>query len=346
MMPDTTEEELFSLHRIVMHKIDKTGRTGTVQLREALLNVDSLDIKKFAQAVSASYHKRSSKEFAKFKTSPQPIYETLINDYTRDEETDQKFLTFSQDAANHLKDEMNKKPTSTGGYLIFADYTIRDRYIMAVLLNNKDGYTVNEDDLAINMINELNTDQIAMAGFINMTIYGNTGDDRRYLSFMKGVKNISEYFVSFLGSDEDKATSRDMTRTFVSALRDYFSENEYDANNVSRLEGLIYNHCEEKRTNREPVSLATISALINPENTNDFFEFTQTGDYQLNTIIESIDKSQINRLQVYKYSGKGLSVSFKRSLFENGKIRLIQNNTKLEITMPDEMKTSIMSELQ
>ncbi len=345
-MPDITNEEPFVLHRIVMHKIDKTERTGTVQFRNTLLNVDSLDIKNFAQAVSTSYHKRSSKEFAKFKTSPQPIYETLLNNYIEEEETDQKFLTFSQDATNHLKDEMNKKPTSTGGYLIFADYTIHDRFIMAVLLNNKDGYTVDEDNLAINMINELNTDQIAMAGFINMSIYQSNADNRRYLSFMKGVKNISEYFVSFIGSDDDKATSRDMTKTFVSALRNYFGEKDYHADDISRLEGLIYNHCEDKRANREPVSLVTISALINPEDTNDFFEFTQTGDYQLNTIIESIDKSQINRLKVYKYSGEGLSLTFKRSLFENGQIRLTRNNTKLEITMPEEMKESILSELQ
>lgn len=344
-MPDTTNEEPFVLHRIVMHKIDKTERIGTVQLRNTLLNINSLDIKNFAQAVSTSYHKRSSKEFAKFKTSPQPIYETLLKNYT-EEENDQKFLTFSKDAANHLKDEMNKKPTSTGGYLIFADYTIRDRFIMAVLLNNKDGYTVDEDNLAINMINELNTDQIAMAGFINMSIYQSEADNRRYLSFMKGVKNISEYFVAFIGSDDDKATSKDMTKTFVLALRDYFKGRDYTPNDISRLEGVIYNHCEDKRTNREPVSLAAISALINPENTNDFFEFTQTGDFQLNTIIESIDKSQLNRLKVYKYSGEGLSLTFRRSLFENGQIRLIQNNTKLEITMPAEMKESILSELQ
>lgn len=344
-MPNSTSEEPFLLHRIVMHKIEKTTRVGTVQLRNTLLNVGSVDIKNFAQAVSASYHKRTSKEFAKFKESPKPTYEVLLNNYI-DEETDEEFLNFSRDAANHLKDEMNKKPTSTGGYLIFADYTIQDRFIMAVLLNNKDGYTVDEDELAIKMIDELNTDQIAMAGFINMSIYQSDTDTRRYLSFMKGVKNISEYFVAFIGSDDDKATSRDMTKTFINALRDYLTANTYDSNDISRIEGQVYNYCEDKRSNREPVSIEAISALINPEETTDFFEFTQDGDYQLNAIIESIDKTQLNRLQVYKYTGKGLSLSFKRTLYENGKVQLTDNDTKLTIEMPEDMKQSIIDELK
>jgi len=344
-MPNSISDEPFLLHRIVMHKIEKTTRVGTIQLRDTLLNVASVDITNFAQAVSASYHKRTSKEFAKFKESPKPTYEVLLNNYTG-AETDEKFLTFSKDAANHLKDEMNKKPTSTGGYLIFADYTIHDRFIMAVLLNNKDGYTVDEDRLAIKMIDELNTDQIAMAGFINMSIYQSTTDARRYLSFMKGVKNISEYFVAFIGSDDDKATSKDMTKTFIRALRDYFTANSYESDTVSRIEGQVYNYCEDKRSNREPVSIEAISALINPEETTNFFEFTQEGDYQLNTIIESIDKTQLNRLQVYKYIGQGLSLTFKRALYENGKVQLTDNDNKIIIEMPEDMKQSIIDELK
>lgn len=339
-------EESFTLHRIVMHKIEKTGAIGTANLRDTLLDVGTLDIKNFAKAVSFSYHKRSSKEFGKFKSSPIPTYETLIKTYTNEGETNEKFLSFSKDAANHLKDEMNKKPTSTGGYLIFADYTMHDRFIMAVLLNNKSGYQVEEDSLAIKMIKELNTDQIAMAGFINMTIYQNEGDERRYLSFMKGLKNVSEYFVAFIGADEDKATSRDMTRTFVGALRDYLKSKEYDADEVSRLEQTVYNYCEDKRTNKEPVTIEAISALINPEDTEEFFQFTQSKDYQLSTTIESIDKSQLDRLKMYKYSGDGMTLSFKRSLYDNGKISLIENDTKLVIEMPEEMKISIINELK
>lgn len=341
-----TYEELFTLNRIIMHKIDKTGAIGTAQLRDAVLNVDIVDIKKFAQAVSFSYHRRSSKEFARFKTSPISTYENLIKAYAQDGETDEKFVQFSKDGANHLKDEMNKKPTSTGGYLLFADYSVNDRFIMAVLLNNKAGFTVDEDSLIINMIKELNIDQIAMAGFVNMNIYKSSDDERRYLSFMKGVKNISDYFVSFVGADEDKASSKDMTRTFIGALKDYLKSKEYELDKVNNLEQTVYRYCEDKRTNKEPVTMEAISALLNPEDTEEFFQFTQGESYQLSTTIESIDKSQIDRLKLYKYSGDGMSISFKRSLYDNGKISLIENDTKLLIEMPNEMKTSVINELK
>jgi len=345
-MPENNEDQSFTLNRIVMHKIDKTGTVGTTNLRNTLLDVASLDIENFAKAISFSYHKRSSKEFAKFKESPVPTYEILIKTYIDGTETDEKFLDFSKDAANHLKDEMNKKPTSTGGYLIFADYTINDRFIMAVLLNNKAGYTVDEDNLAINMIKELNTDQIAMAGFINMSIYQNDSDERRYLSFMKGVKNISEYFVAFVGADDNKETSRDMTRTFIGALKDYFKEKNYEVDEKTRLEQQVYNYCEDKRSNKEPVTIQAISALLNPEETDEFFQFTQGEAYQLSTTIESIDKSQIDRLKLYKYSGDGISISFKRSLYDDNRISLIEGDSKLVITMPESMKESIIDELK
>jgi nucleoid-associated protein YejK len=345
-MPENNEET-FTLHRIIMHKIDKTGKIGTAQLRDTLLSTSSLDIKKFAQAISFSYHKRTSKEFAKFKSSPTPIYENLLKTYMADGETDEKFIQFSKDATNHLKDEMNKKPTSTGGYLIFADYSMNDRFIMAVLLNNKAGYTVDESSLIVKMIQELNVEQIAMAGFVNMSIYtNNNADTRRYLSFMKGVKNISDYFVAFIGADEDKETSREMTRVFIGTLKEYFKSKEYESDKISALEQTVYNFCEDKRTNKESVTIQAISALLNPEEPNEFFEFSQGENYQLSTTIESIDKSQIDRLKLYKYSGDGMSLSFKRNLYENGDISLIENDTKLVIKMSDSMKQSIINELK
>lgn len=344
-MPENNVQ-IFALHRIIMHKIDKSGKIGTVQLRDELLNTDAIDIKKFAQAISFSYHKRTSKEFGRFKLSPTPIYETLLKTYIVNDKTDDKFIQFSKDATNHLKDEMNKKPTSTGGYLIFADYSMNDRFIMAVLLNNKAGYTVDESSLIVKMIQELNVEQIAMAGFVNMSIYTSASDTRRYLSFMKGVKNISDYFVAFIGADEDKETSKEMTRLFIGALKDYFKSKEYESDKVSSLEQIIYNFCEDKRTNKESVTIQAISALLNPEEPNEFFEFSQGEGYQLNTTIESIDKSQIDRLKLYKYSGDGMSLSFKRNLYENGDISLAENDTKLVIKMSDSMKQSIISELK
>lgn len=337
--------ESLTLNKLILHKIDKTSgsKEGKVSLRRDLLNEHSGEIKEFAQAISLSYHKRTSKEFARFKESPKQIYEQLVEKYLKDGD----FIDFSHQAAEHLKDEMNKKPASTGGYLVFADYSLKNRFIMAVLLNNKAGFTVN-DDLFINMVRELNIEQIAMAGFINLSTYGEADEKRKYLSFMRGIKDVSDYFVSFMGADDNKSSSEEMTRLLIDTLRAYFKSKDLSSEEVAKQEESVYRYCEEKRANREPVTIREISSLLNPEEEkrDDFFEFSQEGDSPLSNTIESISKNQINKLKLYKYSGNGINVSFQRKLYEDGTIKLSQDKKKLEIEMPPEMLQSIIDELE
>ncbi|QDF27713.1 nucleoid-associated protein [Halarcobacter anaerophilus] len=337
-------EKSFILNKIVLHRINKTQgvKDGEVKERKALLDISDEDIEKFAQTVSFSYHKRTTKEYGQFKERPEPTFKRLIDKYIT-LPSDESFLDFSQVAAQHLTDEMNKKPQSTGGYLIVADYKMRDRFIMIVLLNKKFGFTANDSSLVIKMINELNTDQIAMAGFINIDSYS-SDEERKYLSFMKGVKDVSEYFVDFMGADEKKESSKETTKLFVSTLNNYLKET-FDEEKIQSLQMRIYNLCDEKIKNKEPLTMESVSNFIDPDNPKGFFDYINENQIELSNTIESINRSEIKKLELFKYTGKGIKLSFQRKLYDDGDIYLSENKDKLIIKIDDKLKQVIEEEL-
>jgi len=345
----------FVLNRLVMHRIKKTTKStksGFSILSKKLLDIENEDITDFAKTISDSYHKRTSKEYGKFKTSPKPTYQVLIEDYLN-ESNDNTFLEFTSDATNHLKDEMNKK-TATGGYLIFADYKLNDRFIIAVLLNDRAGFAVNEKKLEIELIKELNIEQIAMASFLNVSIYQSQGEDRRYISFMKGKKDITEYFSDFIGADESKETSAVSTKHFVNLLNNYLTkEKEFNTEfkdkkeQIKEIKMKVFNICDLKIKNKEALTIENISKHIDPELPNGFFEYVNTNeDIKINNTIESLDRTEIRRLKVFKYSNKGISLSFDRELYTNGDVYLSENKDKLIIKTTDELKDLMSKEFK
>ena len=66
---------------------------------------------------------------------------------------------------------------------------------------------------------------------------------------------------------------------------------------------------------------------FNPDNPNEFFEFTQDQErnYNLNTIIESINKQKLNNLKSFSIKGDGFRISFDRELYNNT-IQLNEND--------------------
>lgn len=342
----------FTLNRIIMHKINKSGKageSGIAQINNKPLNIRSSDILQFGETISISYHKRTAKEYGKFKESPIPTYQTALDKYLG-KNTDESFLKFTEDATNHLKDEMNRT-TATGGYLIFADYEVRDRFVMAVLLNNKAGFTVNEEKLLITMIKELNIDQIAMAGFMNISIYKGVDKDRRYMSFMRGKKEISEYFVNFMGANEDKGTTKETTKLLVKTINDYLETIDYDETHKTKDEQIsskkmdIYNYCDNKRAIKDIITIEEISSFLNPAEPKKFFEHVNELDIELDNTIESIDKTQINKLKIFKYDGKGIKLTFNRELFDRKDIYLSKDKKELIIKIDSELKQLIEEEL-
>lgn len=314
-----------TLHRMIMHKINKTQhqKIAIPEYKDSVFtNNDTLN--KFTESLSNTYTKKTSKEYANFRTGENlPLFQLLLDTYLEDSNNN-TFKLFTRKATALLSDNMSKKP-STGGFLVFADYTVNFRFILIALVNKKVGYT--EEALDIVEIEQLNIDQLGMAGFVNVDNYKNPNTEYRPLSFMKGTKEVSDYFATFLGASLDIDTSRQMTNKLISVLKEYYEVKEYDLAKKEELNQVVFAYCDEKRQNKEPVNISAVSNLLDPDDSEKFYEFSQDPEknFNLNTVIESVDKTQLDKLNSFSYKNKKFRLYFEKELY-NDTINLDENN--------------------
>lgn len=335
-----------TLHHMIMHKIDKTQhQTDATAIYKDRPFSNNETLEKFTDSLSDTFTRKTSKEYANFHSGQnisqfQSILDIYLNDSTED-----AFSAFSRQATELLKDKMNTKPASTGGFVVVIDYTLSSRFILIALVNKKDGYT--EDDLNIIATEQLNIDQLSMAGFVNVDNHQNTNSSYRPLAFMRGTREVSDYFSSFLGAAENRETSAHMTGVFIQALKDYMRHCDYDPDTVEQLNQNVFSFCDDKRQNKEPLDIASVSRLLDPDNPDSFFEFTQDQEraYNLNTVIETVDRQQMNRLKSFSYKSAKIKLTFDKELY-NTEIVLDDNNNLVISNLDDEFIAKIRQEFE
>lgn len=334
----------FTLHRMIMHRIDKTQhQTNAIPTYKDNLFHNSPTLSTFTESLSETYSKKTSKEYANFRTGENlPEFQRILNEYLT-EDNDQTFNIFSRRATELLSNRMNSKPASTGGFVVVVDFTNTFRFILIALVNKKEGYT--EDNLNIVQIEQLNIDQLGMAGFVNINNYLNVQTDYRPLSFMRGTREVSDYFSTFLGADTNIETSSHMTGVLINVLKDFYREKSFDQQTIERKSQDIYSFCDEKRQNAEPVNITAISNLLDPDNPDEFFEFSQEEqrNYNLNTVIESIHKQKLNNLKSFNIKGDGFKLSFERELY-NDTIQLNDANELIISNLPNDLINQLRQE--
>lgn len=306
------------LNRIIMHHIDKAQHTNHAEmnLRTAELNPEAPKSIHFVEKIADSYFKRSARQYSKFATGENdPAFKVLLDAYLGHND----FVPFSRQSTELLKDIMCDKPASTGGYVVMADFEIDHRFVMVVLVKEKGSVTVNSDALDIDEVNTLDIDQFAMAGFINLSIYQDAGNDRRYMSFMRGERDVSDYFTRFLGSAQDGIESAAaMTSRLVKVIQDYMHEQGYEQNQIDHVTHEIYQYGENQKRDRQPISLSAVANIVNHESPNEFFQYAQ--DRDVNAYLENIDMKSLGKLKDFQYKGIGYSVRFKKNLLSNDTI--------------------------
>lgn len=333
-----------TLHRMIMHRIDKTQHEtdGTPTYKENLFT-NSTTLSSFVESLSETYNKKTSKEYANFRTGENiPEFQRILDSYLINS-NDDSFKLFSRQATELLSIRMNSKPASTGGFIVVIDYTSINRFILIALVNEKEGYT--ENNLDILRIEQLNIDQLGMAGFVNIDNYQNNDTSYRPLSFMRGTREVSDYFSLFLGADTNIETSSHMTGVLINVLKDFYREKDFDQQTIEAKSQTVYAFCDEKRQNREPVNVSSISSLLDPDNPNEFFEFSQEeeNNYDLNTVIESIHKQKLNNLKSFSIKGDGFRISFDRELY-NDTIALDDDNKLIVSGLPQDFINQLRQE--
>jgi nucleoid-associated protein YejK len=316
---------------MVIHQLNKNAGDRNVGFKKAaqILNVGDKE-KVFIGKLNESYHKKSNPTYGIFAGINTSFKDTL-EDYLKVDH----FYSFSVTAAEKYKLKLADTVNATGGFLIFTDFINTDnknRYLLILTINNKDGYVVSEADLTLQDIKNLDLSKVDVACMINLTRWkeiegGADIESKTYLSFVKGNKNVSYYFLTFIDCD-NKTTSTESSKRLVNAIEAYANNKGFDRKTKIKLKNTVHDYCSDCMKQKKDIQLSAISALIDPENTNEFQEFAAGEEYGVSETIKG-DKTQLKRIKYIMYKDDRYTVEFDSALLGTD---VIYNKDKNELT--------------
>lgn len=294
------------INNIIIHRIDKEPAKDVTKVKVAdkTLMVSKKEIF-FIADIKKSFS-GPGKTYGIFEEQNEStVFENLLNGHIQNDLT---FLEMTQELMKHYERILNSTKPATGGFLVFSNYlnTLSNtEYFLVLAINNKQGYFFTED-LTLNEIESIDLSKIDVASLINISRWQEfkSGNDEidTYLSFRSGLKNISQYFQTFIGC-EDKTTKTAGSKKLVSAVKEYLNDKFEDKTQRDKLLDRIKAHCIEYDKNNKGVFLNDISRIIDEENPEDFAIFASDEKYSVNPII-SIDKNIIKLLTKTKYKSR------------------------------------------
>ncbi|WP_206485754.1 nucleoid-associated protein YejK [Thalassotalea sp. G2M2-11] len=338
------------ISNIALHYLSKKEETGEVILR---FGPDSIDITSkidsFVDGLHTIYNGKGSKAYGHFSTMPAQSDNARFVDVMESYLSEmQSFTDFGQQAANLLKNELEKYDLAETGYLVICHYEyMGGRYLLVAIIPVSEHYSV-DGELNISADQHLDTARLQLAARIDLFDYQQNAQGNKYISFIKGRagRKISDFFLDFL-SCEEGLDAKEQTKTLVQAVEDFVSVQQLDAQEKQATRKELLNYCKEQKDSAQDVSIKEVGSVISKEGEteHDFYQFCQEQSYPLE---ESFPHEQaiVNKVTKYSGYGAGISLSFERSHFGQDVVYNPANDSITIYKVPPNLKEQLLSLLQ
>lgn len=274
--------------RYVIHFLDKQKNktTATIDYSQKVSQTDDFS-KILAESLHKSITESASLKNTKFKENNTNDFSTFLNNYLElsDDADDQSFLDFSK-SLEKLREDVESKPFTTGGYYLFIDYSIdNSRYISVVVLRKKGGLNVIKKDGVYTLDNteNINIDKIAMALRLNFSIYLNSeseADKNNYLALITTQQDgeISEYFRDWVNAG-DMIKNSENTRNFLRIIKNIdmpkTDSGKDSFKSLDEFKRAIFDHIKDRKS--KTINLLDISRHFYGEGNENIIAETARG---------------------------------------------------------------------
>jgi nucleoid-associated protein len=306
------------ISNIALHFLAKQEQTATMNLHFGPEQIP-LDnkIEQFINAMHQVYNSKASKAYGRFKTDvvdgAQARFVDMMESYFAQQ---QSFYQFSVQAANTLKQEIEKYDLAETGYLLLCHYEyMGGRYLLIAMIPVSEHYSVDQS-LNISADQHLDTNRLQLAARIDLFEHQQNPASNRYISFIKGRagRKVADFFLDFLSCEEGIDTKQ-QSQSLVQAVEDYVNVQQLDNAEKQQSRKELQSYCKEQKAAGEEVSLKEISELFTSDQPEqDFYAFCQQQDYGIEDTFPH-EQAVINKATKYAGYGNGISISFERSHF-------------------------------
>ena len=203
---------------LAVHDLNRREGRFEVNLAQRLLPVTATT-QRVIDEIYDLYNRRASKSHGRFASDENYPTQGQVRDYLEDEGRD--FLRLTSRMMETLRTQEQARAASTGGHVLFAHFRRdeRDFLLVAIVNDRLSAALTSERDMQD--VRHLDLDGFRFAGRVNLSAWA--AGDERYISFLKGKGDVSEYFRHFLGCDS-VVQDRVDTSNLVAALRQFVTE--------------------------------------------------------------------------------------------------------------------------
>ena len=322
---------MIEIHNFIIHNVKKKqfDKTATLVKRPTEISIKKTQNEFFEKLLNV-YYKKSNPSYGVFDSNALSYpYQTLVKDFL---DTKITFLDFSTKALDHFFSKVKDETNATGGFFLVTYFTSQKiPFIAIIMVNNMTNYDIDETALDIVEKAVLDIDKVDVANILN--INNRKSKNTTYLTFTKGRKKISEYFITFIGCTSI-TDSKHFSKNLKSALNDFLLEEKYDENQKIKLKMDAYSYFKEKSSKKKDIDLEEFANTLFPEDSEKLRNHLSREGYEINSSFRC-DMSIFKDYQYIYFNGKDLNFRFHRSLISDQKITYDKDNKTLTINNLD-----------
>ncbi len=303
------------LKNIILHQIIREeGSKPILNLSETTLPIDNEIVIEFVSEFLKTYNKRRPTYGSFMEDEKEYPFQKITKEYLNKE---LPFVEYTNSAMELLKISINR-PFTKGGYVVFFHYIENQSdFIVTTMLDNSAQFAVVEETLGLQKLKVLNLDELVRANRVNVKKW--TEGDDSYLTFIKGKRNVSQFFQEFIGNT-DLTSAKKNANYLNKAIKSYMRDKKYSYEEQSNCLKGIQEYVYKQINNREDIDIMSISSILNSEEPEDFKDFTIINDLPVSGRFRAELKKDFDFLYRGVVRGNGFKLFFERSLVKSGGI--------------------------
>lgn len=296
---------------LAVHDLRKVGEVFEVFRGHGALAVNGTT-QRVVDELHDLYNRRASKAYGRF-SADDANYPT--QGHLRTYMESQDFAAFTASLMETLMVQARRK-AAAGGHVFFAHFE-RDasHYLLVVIVTDKLGARLT-GDLDVEDSQHLDMDGFRFAGRINITDW--TRNEARYVGFLRGKGDVSEYFKEFLGCDTTTLDKED-TKGLVDALKDFAEAQGMQGERKDEFLNRAKSICERVVREKTELSFEALANELVPNGPQALLDVLTDDGRRLNDGFRP-NLRVLGALVKFKAKTPHWSLEFERDALTNGSI--------------------------
>lgn len=303
---------------IVLHRIDKEKTDkATLKFSKKLMEVDETVVG-FVEKLIKIYNSKNPSHGTFEEDESSYPFQSKVKTYQENDD----FMCFTMDAMHLLKLTIDIN-TTKGGYVVFIHYVERQVDFIISSMMDKDTQYTNTEELGLQKLLTLNIDKLARANRLNLDKWKRK--EGRYLTFIKGTRAVSQYFVKFIGAT-DISSAKENFKKLKDTIKQYVIEKKIPRRQQEEISERVSTYINKCFTDKTDVEIKVVSSVINAMEPKLFLGFITEREIEISGRIGIHTRSDFDNFTRSSLKEEGYSLHFEKELIKKGKITRDGNN--------------------